>query len=58
MVDVRTTPTGIPIRLCTVCGKDHPITRRHCGKCGAASIFIGEDGVCIHCKGRDGVRRG
>lgn len=47
-----TTPTGIPIRLCSVCGVTHPITRRHCTKCGRPSLFIKPDGVCIHCEAR------
>lgn len=36
------TPTGIPIIDCTVCGRRHPETRRHCEICGAASLFSHE----------------
>lgn len=47
------TPTGIPIRLCMQCGFEHPITRQHCDRCGRASLFIGSDGVCVHCRRRE-----
>lgn len=31
--------TGIPIVDCEKCGRRHPVTRDHCGVCGAASLF-------------------
>lgn len=34
--------TGIPIIDCTVCGRRHPETRRHCPICGMASLFSHE----------------
>lgn len=34
--------TGIPIIDCTVCGRRHPETRRHCPICGVASLFSHE----------------
>lgn len=36
---MATTPTGIEIRLCDVCGRTHPVTREHCAECGIASLF-------------------
>lgn len=48
----RTTPSGIPIRPCLQCGGTHPITRRHCTRCGRASLFIRPDGACLHCDER------
>ena len=35
----RTTPSGVPIMLCSVCGGTHPITRTHCPICGIPSSF-------------------
>lgn len=34
-----TTPTGIPVTLCTDCNREHPVTRQHCPVCGLASLF-------------------
>lgn len=34
-----TTPTGIPIQHCGTCRHTHPITRRHCARCGLATLF-------------------
>lgn len=31
-----TTPTGIPITLCTDCNREHPVTRQHRPVCGLA----------------------
>jgi hypothetical protein len=39
MPEQRTTPTGVPILPCDTCGREHPVTRKHCGECGAASLF-------------------
>ena len=36
---MTTTPTGIPIIDCSTCGYRHPESRRHCRKCGKATLF-------------------
>ena len=36
---MSTTQTGIPIIMCEVCGKSHPVTREHCAVCGLATLF-------------------
>lgn len=36
---VAETQTGIPIEMCELCGRTHPITRTHCAECGAPSLF-------------------
>jgi hypothetical protein len=33
------TPTGIPITVCSSCGISHPVTRTHCVECGSPSAF-------------------
>lgn len=38
-IEVETTQTGIPIRMCGECGRLHPVTRPHCPTCGRASLF-------------------
>ena len=35
----RTTPSGVPILPCRVCGHTHPVTRTHCPMCGIPSAF-------------------
>lgn len=45
-----TTQTGIPITECRDCGGTHPVTRRHCRGCGAATVFLAEDQSCIRCR--------
>lgn len=35
----RTVASGIPIRPCDTCGRDHPVTRTHCDVCGIPSLF-------------------
>jgi ribosomal protein S14 len=45
----RTTATGVPIRPCAECGREHPITYAHCIACGRASAFIDPDGLCVPC---------
>lgn len=42
-----TTPTGVPIIRCDVCGVPHPVWRRHCAECGRASAFINPAGYCL-----------
>lgn len=34
-----TTPTGVPVRDCETCGRQHPVTRTHCPTCGLATLF-------------------
>ena len=46
---MTTTPTGVPIILCTRCGLTHPTTRPHCTSCGRPTAFTRPDGTCIHC---------
>jgi len=48
-----TTPTGIPVTKCDTCGREHPVTRRHCQVCGVPSIFIGSDGCCLWHTGQE-----
>jgi len=36
---MSTTPTGIPVTVCGLCGHRHPVTRTHCGTCGLAHVF-------------------
>lgn len=43
------TPAGTSSVLCASCGLAHPASRRHCGKCGRASLFIDADGLCVTC---------
>lgn len=45
-----TTPTGIPIRLCELYSIEHPITRKHCTRCGRPSLFINADDLCLLCQ--------
>lgn len=47
---MATTQTGIPIEDCTACGKAHPVTRRHCTGCGAASVFLDANQTCLRCR--------
>lgn len=35
----ETTPMGVPVIDCDVCGKRHPATRQHCPTCGMAHLF-------------------
>lgn len=46
-----TTPTGIEIAHCDICGLSHPVTRRHCAWCKAPSLFLAPDtGLCNVCR--------
>lgn len=36
---MKTTPSGVPILPCRVCGHTHPVTRTHCPTCGIPSAF-------------------
>lgn len=51
---MKTTPTGIEIRLCRLCGYEHPVTRKHCVTCQHPSLFIRDDGICVGCDQYDG----
>ena len=46
---MTTTPTGVPIILCTLCRRPHSINLRHCDRCGRASTFIMTTGHCLPC---------
>lgn len=54
LVSSEKTMTGIPIEDCTSCGGRHPVTRKHCEVCGAASLFP----HAVHSGGGDGEREG
>lgn len=41
-----TTPIGVPIVDCALCGHRHPATRTHCPICGLATLFGHEHDVC------------
>jgi primosomal protein N' len=36
---IDTTPTGIPIINCPICGFQHPASRAHCPRCGLAHLY-------------------
>lgn len=44
---MKSTPTGIPVRRCETCRREHPVNRKHCVECGVPSIFHGPDGRCL-----------
>ena len=47
---MKTTPTGIPIELCRLCGYEHPVTRKHCVTCDCPTLFLDpETGLCVQC---------
>lgn len=49
---MTSTPTGIPVFRCDLCGVTHTATMRHCRKCGQPSHFITPAGWCLPCQKR------
>lgn len=46
----KTTPTGVEVKLCGLCGREHAVTQKHCTACGRSSLFIHPDNDhCLRC---------